>query len=704
MDHIALGVLAHVDAGKTTLCEALLYRAGELRTLGRVDHGDAFLDTDAMERQRGITIFSKQALFDCGPHHIALLDTPGHVDFSSEMERTLSVLDSAILVIAAGDGVSGYTQTLWRLLARYHVPTMIFINKMDVPGADRDRMMAALKRRFGDGCVDAGALSVPESATSASAMAALSHAQAPVVAPPSMLEDIATLDERAMNEYLADGMLGAERLRSMIASRALFPCYFGSALRLDGVDELLEGLRVWLRQPEYPDRFGARVFNIAHDENGNRMTWLKVTGGQLAVKTVLDDGSAIREVDRSEGRIADHADHLDHAAGPPELDADRSIASAAPTGEKVDQIRLYSGAKYTLVDRAEAGMICALTGPDNTVPGQGLGIESDAPRPALEPVLTSMLIPGPADLHEALTDLRLLQDEDPMLRVRWLPRLQEVHLQLMGEVQLEVVRQQMHDRFGLDVDFGPGDVMLRETIDAPVEGVGHFEPLRHYAEVHLLLEPLPRGAGLKFDSACSEDVLDRNWQRLILTHLREREHLGVLTGSPITDMRITLLTGRGHLKHTEGGDFREATYRAVRQGLMKATSRLLEPWYRFGMEVPQETLGHAMSDVQRMGGHAQPPEFDGEMAMLTGEAPVSSMRGYAMDMSSYTHGRGQLSCTSAGYRDCHNAQEIIDTGGYDPVKDLENTPDSVFCAHGAGYAVAWNRVEDFMHVDSAYKP
>lgn len=642
MDHVVVGVLAHVDAGKTTLSEALLYRAGELRTLGRVDHGDAFLDHDAMEQERGITIFSKQALFTCGQHHITLVDTPGHVDFSSEMERTLGVLDYAILVVAASDMLSGYTETLWRLLSRYHIPTLVFVNKMDMPGADRGRMLALLTRRLGDGCVDCTEM-----------------------ASASTRENIATLDEHAMDEYLDSGSLSDDRVRSLIADRLLFPCYFGSALNVEGVDELLNGLRVYLRQPPYPQDFGARVFKIAHDDSGNRLTWLKVTGGSLPVKSMV------------------------HTRG---------------ASEKVDQIRLYSGAKYTLSDTAQSGVVCAVTGLAGTFPGEGLGIERDAGKPVLEPALTSMLIPGDADLHEALRDLQILEDEDPMLQVRWHSRLQEVHLQLMGEVQLEIVRQLMHDRFGLTVDFAPGDIMYRETIDAAVEGVGHFEPLRHYAEVHLLLEPMPRGSGLSFASSCSEDVLDRNWQRLVLTHLREREHLGVLTGAPITDMRITLLTGRGHVKHTEGGDFREATYRAVHQGLMRARSRLLEPWYRFRIELPQPMLGRAISDVQRMGGRADQPTSDGEMTVLEGEAPVSSMRDYAMEVSAYTHGRGQLSCTSAGYQDCHNADEVIASAGYNPEEDMENTPNSVFCAHGAGYAVAWNRVEDFMHVDSGYVP
>lgn len=638
-DHIVVGVLAHVDAGKTTLSEAMLYRSGALRHLGRVDHGDAFLDTDAMERRRGITIFSKQALFDCGDHHIALLDTPGHTDFSSEMERTLSVLDYAILVVQASDALSGYTETLWRLLARYRVPTFIFVNKMDAPGADHDRMMDLLRHRLADGCVDCGDRT--DSGT---------------------LEDIATLDEDAMGDYLEHGSLSDDRLRSMVAKRLLFPCFFGSALKLDGVDDLLDGLGAFVRQPQYPEDIAARVFNIAHDEDGNRLTWIKVTGGSLAVKSALPTGSRT---------------------------------------ETVDQIRRYSGASYTLDQVAPAGAVRALTGLDDTFAGQGLGAEPQARKPVLEPVLSSMLIPGDVDPHQALAALRVLEDEDPMLRVRWVARLGEIHLQLMGEMQLEVIRQIMHDRFGLDVDFGPGDVMYQETIDAPVEGVGHFEPLRHYAEVHLLLEPTERGSGMSFATACSEDVLDRNWQRLVLTHLREREHLGVLTGSPITDMRITLLTGRGHLKHTEGGDFREATYRAVRQGLMKAASRLLEPWYRFRIELPQAMVGRAMSDVQRMGGYANPPAIDGDLAALEGEAPVASMRGYAVELGSYTHGRGQLSCTSAGYRDCHDAERVVAEAGYDPTTDVENTPDSVFCAHGAGYAVAWNRVEDFMHVPSA---
>lgn len=684
-------MLAHVDAGKTTLCEGLLYRAGELRTLGRVDHGDAFLDTEREEKRRGITIFSKQAILQHDDTRITLLDTPGHADFSAEMERTLGVLDYAILVVSATDGMQGYTETLWRLLKRYRVPAFIFVNKMDAAGADRAAILAQLRRRCSEGCM--------------------------VFDDPMELEaqyeDIATLDEAAMEEYLERGSLGDAMLRSMIAKRLIVPCYYGSALKLEGIDTFLDGLVQYTAQSKYTaqsecrEGFGARVYKISHDAQGNRLTWLKVTGGELPVKMMLTNAPASAE---TTFRVA-HAATPD-VSGPRAAEqaaAENSaekVAVAEVWREKADQIRIYSGAKFTLVDVAAAGALCAVTGLTHTYPGQGLGVESNAGKPLLEPVLTYTLISEDADVHKSLQALCALEDEDPLLHVRWQERLQEIQLDLMGEVQLEVVQQLMHDRYGLDVSFGPGNIMYRETIAGAVEGVGHFEPLRHYAEVHLLLEPAPRGSGLRFASSCSEDVLERNWQRLILTHLREREHLGVLAGSPITDMRITLLTGRGHLKHTEGGDFRQATYRAVRQGLMKAKSRglcrLLEPWYRFRLELPQGLLGRAMSDIQRMSGNFGAPDSAGEYAVLEGEAPVSQMRDYAMQVNAYSHGRGSITCVSAGYRPCHDEAEVIERNAYDPDDDPENTPDSVFCSHGAGYTVKWNRVEDFMHVESAY--
>ncbi|PWG59310.1 GTP-binding protein [Bifidobacterium catulorum] len=655
MKQAVVGILAHVDAGKTTLSEAMLYRSGEIRSLGRVDHGDAFLDTDDMEKRRGITIFSKQAIVEHGGLRINLLDTPGHVDFSAEMERTLRVLDYAILVVSGPDGVQGYTETLWRLLERYRVPTFVFVNKMDAVGADHDALLARLQRRFGEGCVDFG-----------------------VEPGPGEREDVALLDEAAMDDYLDGGMVGDDRLRSMIAARRLFPCYFGSALKLDGVDGLLDGLERYTRRIEYPERFGARVFNISHDRQGNRLTWLKVTGGRLPVKSWLTNGDDAQP---------------------------DNVAAATGQGawrEKADQLRVYSGAKFTLTDMARAGDICAVTGLTRTFPGEGLGCEPDAGEPVLEPVLTYTVLPGDHDPHKALVALRELGDEDPLLHVAWDGRLQEIRVQLMGAVQLEIVQQMMHDRFGLDVRFGPGGILYKETIVAPVEGVGHFEPLRHYAEAHILLEPTREGSGLSFATDCDEDVLDRNWQRLILTHLREKEHLGVLTGSPITDMRLTLVNGRAHLKHTEGGDFRQATYRAVRQGLMRARERgdcrLLEPWYRFRLETPQDMLGRAMADVQRMSGDFGQPRTDGERAVLEGTAPVSEMRDYAMDVNAYTHGQGHIVCTFGGYHPCHNAETVIEQAAYDPESDLENTPDSVFCAHGAGYPVSWDDVESHMHL------
>lgn len=665
MKRIVTGILAHVDAGKTTLSEALLYATGNVRKLGRVDHGDAFLDTNTMERQRGITIFTEPAIITTPNLTLTLLDTPGHVDFSAEMERTLAVLDYAILVISGADGIQGHTETLWRLLKRYNVPTFIFVNKMDAPAADKTKLLNQLKKRFSDGCID------------------FTGAHDDNAALADVMEDIAMQSETAMESYLESGTIPDETIREMIADRALFPCFFGSALKMDGIDEFVAGFERYVREPEYDSEFGARIYKVSHDAQGNRLTWLKVTGGEFKAKTMLS-GTERVGADLGESKIGD--DGMWH--------------------EKADQVRVYSGAKFATVDSVVAGTVCAVTGLTRTFPGAGLGKEPDGVNPVLQPVLTYTLLPGECDIHACLVALRELEDEDPLLHVVWQSHLEEVHLQLMGAVQLEVIQQMMHDRFGLDVSFGPGGILYKETIAHPIEGVGHFEPLRHYAETHVLLEPLLAGSGMRFASVCSEDVLDRNWQRLILQHCREREHLGVLTGSPVTDMKITLLVGRAHLKHTEGGDFRQATYRAIRQGLMEAKERgdcrLLEPWYGFRLEVPQDMVGHAMADIQRMSGSFDTPSGDGEYMVLEGEAPVAQMRDYAMDVNAYTHGRGHLSCVFAGYRPCHNADEVIEQSAYDPESDLENTPDSVFCAHGAGYPVKWYKVPEFMHLDYAW--
>ena len=637
MKRLAIGILAHVDAGKTTLSEGLLYRSGALKKLGRVDHKNAFLDTDALERERGITIFSKQAVLPLQTAEITLLDTPGHVDFSTEMERTLQVLDYAILVVSGSDGVQGHTQTLWDLLKRYQVPTFLFVNKMDLAGTDQQALLSQLKQRLGEGCVDFG------------------------LEGDTLWEAVALCDEDALAQYLEEGQVGKETIRSLVARRRLFPCYFGSALKLEGVDEFLSGLEKYTQSPAYPTEFGTRVYKISRDAQGSRLTHIKVTGGSLKVKALLTGGEGWEE--------------------------------------KVDQIRIYSGAKYQMVEEAPAGTVCAVTGLSKTYPGEGLGWEEGGKAPLLEPVLTyQLLLPEGMDPHTALQKLSQLEEEEPQLRLSWNEVLGEIHLQLMGEVQMEVLQRLIGERFGLPVSFGPGNIVYRETIACPVEGVGHFEPLRHYAEVHLLLDPGERGSGLQFASVCSEDVLDRSWQRLVLTHLEEKIHLGVLTGSPITDMKITLIAGRGHEKHTEGGDFRQATYRAVRQGLMSTESVLLEPWYRFRLEIPAESLGRAMSDIQRMAGEAEPPDTLGESAILTGIAPVAKIQGYAMEVASYTRSRGKLTCVPAGYLPCHNQQEVIEAAGYDPERDLDNSPDSVFCSHGAGFVVKWDQVREHMHI------
>ena len=641
---IVLGILAHVDSGKTTLSEAMLYRAGVTRRLGRVDHKDAFLDTDALEKARGITIFSKQALLTAGDTDITLLDTPGHVDFSTETERTLQVLDYAVLVVSGTDGVQSHTETLWRLLRRYHVPTFVFVNKMDLPGMERQELLAQLNRRLGEGFVDFGAEQADRD------------------------EALALCDENLMDRMLDAGQLQDADLIPAIARRHVFPCWFGAALKLEGVDALLDGLDRYTRPAPALEAFGAKVFKVSQDEQGARLTWLRVTGGELKVKAQLT-----------------------------------GEADGEPWAEKANQLRLYSGAKYTLTEAIGPGQVCAVTGLTKARPGEGLGAERDSDLPVLEPVLSyQVLLPEGADVHAALGKLHRLEEEEPQLHVVWNETLGEIHVQLMGEIQLEVLRSLLAERFGLEVEFGPGGILYKETITEPMEGVGHYEPLRHYAEVHLKLEPLPRGSGMQFAADCREEVLDKNWQRLVLTHLEEKQHLGVLTGSPLTDVKITLIAGRAHLKHTEGGDFRQATYRAVRQGLMLAKSQLLEPWYAFRLEVPAENIGRAMSDIQRMEGAFDPPESGEETAVLTGFAPVSTMRSYPMEVVSYTRGRGHLSLTLDGYRPCHNAQEVIAAIGYEPEHDLDNPADSVFCAHGAGFVVPWDQVRSHMHVDSGW--
>ena len=645
---LTVGILAHVDAGKTTLSEGLLYLSGQLRRLGRVDHRDAFLDTDAQERERGITIFSKQAVLPLNSMTITLLDTPGHVDFSSEMERTLQVLDYAILVISGTAGIQGHTLTLWRLLARYHIPTFLFINKMDLAGADRTVLLEQLQQRLSSGCVD---FSAPEA---------------------SWQENAALCDEGILEKYLETGRLETADVVSLIRHRKVFPCWFGSALKLDGVSEFLQGIERYALPPLYPETFGAKVFKISRDPQGVRLTYLKVTGGSLRVKDVLTN--------RRLGQ---------------DLPADQVWE------EKADQLRIYSGAQYQAADQVPAGAVCAVVGLSHTHPGQGLGFEEESPIPLLEPVLSyQVVLPDGTNVHTALKQLGELEEEDPQLHIAWNEQAKEIRLQLMGPVQLEVLTRLIRDRFGLEVSFSTGSILYKETIAAPVEGIGHFEPLRHYAEVHLLLEPAPRGSGLHFATACPEDILDRNWQRLILTHLMEKEHLGVLTGSPITDMTITLLTGRAHVKHTEGGDFRQATYRAVRQGLMQAESILLEPWYHLQLLLPPDQVGRAMSDLQRMGGELQAPELFGDMTLLTGSAPVAALQDYAAQVAAYTRGAGRLTLTPAGYRPCPKQEEIAAQLGYDAQRDVDNSPDSVFCDHGAGYLVKWDQVRQHAHLDS----
>jgi len=638
---LVVGILAHVDSGKTTLSEAMLYRAGALRTLGRVDHGDAFLDNNALERERGITIFAKDAVLSLPEAELTLLDTPGHADLSAEAERTLWALDYAILVVSGTDGVQSHTDTLWNLLRRYRVPTFIFVNKMDLPGAEKPALLRELKARLSGGCADFGAEDG------------------------ALFEELALCDDALAERYLEDGSLSDGDIGTAVARRRVFPCFFGSALKTQGVDELLHGLCRFTREPERHDAFAAKVFKITQDAGAGRLTHMVITGGRLAVRDAVSGVSA----------------------------------SGREWCEKVSQLRIYSGAKYRAVDEALPGMVCAAAGLTATYDGEGLGAEDDAVSPVLEPVLRyRLLLPPEVDVHTALSCLHKLEEEIPEIRAEYSERLSEIHLQIMGQVQLEIIRSLIKERFGFDAEFGHGGILYRETIARAAEGVGHYEPLRHYAEVHLLLEPGEPGSGLVFDTACREDDLDRSWQRLILTHLAEKTHVGTLTGSPITDMKITLVSGRAHTKHTEGGDFREATYRAVRQGLREAGCVLLEPWYDLTLSLPTENLGRAMNDIQRMGGELGAPESTGEVSLLRGRAPVSSLQDYQTEVSAYTHGRGKLSYSLCGYLPCRSSGEVVSALGYDCDADTANTADSVFCLHGAGYAVRWDEVYKYMHI------
>ena len=646
MKKTVLGIVAHVDAGKTTLTEAMLYLSGQIRSLGRVDHRNSFLDNNDQERERGITIFSKQAMLQWKNLAVTLLDTPGHVDFSAEMERTLQVLDAAVLVISGTDGVQAHTETLWSLLEDYKIPVFVFITKMDASNLSREELMHDLRTHLSEGCIDMCGESEERD------------------------EAIALLDENCLEAYMETGSVDAASITRLIRERKLYPCYFGSGLKLDGVEEFLDALEAYTPEIHAPDVFGAKVYKILRDSRGKRLTCMRITGGKLSVR------DAIRYL---------------------------PLHGSEPLEEKVAEIRLYSGQKYETAEAAEAGTICSVAGLTGTWPGQGLGIEPDSNAPILESVLGyRMIFPKGTDLQAVLPRLRMLEEEDPTLHLVWEPTLGEIQLQLMGSVQTEILRNIIRDRFDLDVQFGPGRILYRETIAEPVEGVGHYEPLRHYAEVHLLLEPGEPGSGLTFDSVCSTDTLDLNWQRLIFTHLEEKVHRGVLTGAPITDMKITLTAGRAHLKHTEGGDFRQATYRAVRQGLMRAKSVLLEPYYRFRLEVPAEQIGRAISDIRLMGGEHEAPETIDGKAVLCGTAPVAAMAEYGTEVAAYTSGRGRFSCRAEGYRPCMNAQAVIEQAAYDPESDLDNSPDSIFCAHGAGFVVKWNQVEEYMHLPALF--
>lgn len=669
MKHITIGILAHVDAGKTTLSECMLYLSGQIRKLGRVDHKDAFLDTYELERERGITIFSKQAELKMGNLGITLLDTPGHVDFSAEMERTLQVLDYAILVINGADGVQGHTRTLWRLLKRYQIPTFIFINKMDQVGTDKAKVLADLQNRLDEGCIDFSEITE------------------------ETYDSLAMCDEKAMEEYLESEKIEEDTIAEMIGNRKVYPCYFGSALKMEGVQEFMDGMTGYIEKNQQRKTdpvsgksdmkgkstgfFGAKAYKISRDAAGNRLTHLKVTSGRLKVKDILK-GDMRKNGHSGETEGADHN-----------------------WEEKVNQIRIYSGEKYEMVQEAKSGMVCAVTGLNYTYPGEGLGIECDSEAPALEPVLSYKIeLPEGCDVHKMLGNLRILEEEDPMLKIVWNEELGEIHAKLMGAVQIEILKSLIKDRFGVDVEFDTGNIVYKETIQNTVEGVGHFEPLRHYAEVHLKMEPGERGSGIVIGTDCSEDMLDKNWQRLILTHLLEKEHRGVLTGSVITDMKITLTAGRAHLKHTEGGDFRQATYRAVRQGLMQAESILLEPYYDFQLEIPSGMIGRALTDIQRMNGETGTPQTEGEMTTIEGYAPVTGMWDYQMEVNSYTRGQGHLTCTFRGYEPCRNAEAVIEEIGYDPERDIENPTGSVFCSHGAGFNVPWNQVPEYMHLEN----
>jgi small GTP-binding protein len=661
---IVLGVLAHVDAGKTTLAESILYNSGEIRTPGRVDHKDAFLDTDSQEKDRGITIFSKQACFHWKDMDVTLLDTPGHVDFSAEMERSLQVMDYAVLIVSGADGVQGHTLTLWKLLERYEVPTFLFINKMDQGGTDADRLLAELQERLDGRCV---------------AFPCTDDNNYVNQTKNDIYESIAVCDETLLERYLeqegqsAEHVIDTDTITELVKKRRLFPCYFGSALKNDGVDTLLDGLAVYTKMSDYGEEFGARVFKIDRDAQGNRLTHLKVMGGSLKVKQMI----------QVQGRYGDGSDSAE---------------------EKIDQIRIYSGSKYTVVQEAAAGCVCAVTGPVKTFSGEGIGVERETTMPVLEPVMTyRIVLPEECDVHQFYQKLCQLEEEEPELHLVWNKQLGEIHVQLMGEVQIEILRNLIRERFGVEASFDEGSIVYKETIADVVEGVGHFEPLRHYAEVHLILEPGERGSGLQFRTTCSEDALDKNWQRLILTHLEEKEHLGVLTGSPITDMQITLAAGRAHIKHTEGGDFRQATYRALRQGLCKAKSVLLEPVYAFRLELPTTLLGRAMTDMQSRGGSFGAPETQGDFSILTGTVPVAQMSGYQAEMLAYSGGRGRLFTSLKGYEPCHNPEEVMEKIGYEAERDLENPCGSVFCAHGAGFVVEWNQVEEYMHLEPALK-
>lgn len=654
MKNIVLGILAHVDAGKTSMSEALLYKSGKIKTAGRVDHKDAYLDTHRLERERGITIFSKQAIFELGDFHVSLQDTPGHMDFSAEMERTLSVLDYAILVISGPDGIQAHTETLLTLLERFRIPTFIWVNKMDLCERSHEQIIAELSKRLGTGVIDFG---TGEDISEAAAMCS----------------------DQALEKYLEEGTLDDGYISALISARKIFPCWFGSALKMEGVEEFITGMEKYMRAPVYPDTPGARVFKITRDEQGNRLTWIKVTGGSLSVRQIVD---YYPQDSRS---------------------ADGTVKEEDKLSEKLTQLRFYSGAKFDAAETAEAGAVCAAAGLTKSYAGQGLGYEEDSPDAMLEPVFSYRILPpAGTDPREAFRKIQILAEEDPMLRIVWNPRHEEIQAQLMGEIQIEVLKQIIYDRFDIKVTIDMGRILYKETIAAPVEGAGHFEPLRHYAEVHLLMEPLPAGSGIVYETACSEDLLDRNWQRLILSNLAEKQHLGVLTGSPLTDVKISLIAGRAHLKHTEGGDFRQASHRAVRQGLMEAENVLLEPYYAFRLVVPADLIGRAIGDLKTMHATFEMDPEQGEMLAVTGNAPVSLMQGYLTTLLAYTKGRGKLFCRLSGYYPCINPKKVVEEIGYDPDHDIENPCDSVFCSHGAGVNIKWDIAKDFMHLESGF--